>query len=91
LLRFSHKHSRMPTRYCKWGTVSGDSGGRSTGHALMLVHSFSQTHEWFEDYQAFAALFGINAELNRVHMAKRVGGVTLHLGWVCGAAEYLTR
>lgn len=60
-------------------------------HALMLVHSFSQTHEWFEDYRAFAALFGIDAELKRVHMAKRVGEVTLHLGWVCGAAEYLRR
>ena len=60
-------------------------------HALMLVHSFSQTHEWFEDYQAFAALFGVDAELNRVHVGKEVGEVTLHLGWVCGAAEYLLR
>ncbi|CAG9165211.1 hypothetical protein LMG23992_00355 [Cupriavidus laharis] len=63
----------------------------NAAHALMLVHSFSQTHDWFEDYQAFAALFGIEAELNRVHRAKRVGKVTLHLGWVCGSAEYLGR
>ena len=26
--------------------------------ALMLVHSFSQKHEWFEDYQEFLELFG---------------------------------
>ncbi|RDJ98582.1 DUF6946 family protein [Paraburkholderia lacunae] len=63
----------------------------NAGHALMLVHSFSQTQDWFEDYQAFAALFGIDAEVNRVHVARKVGKVTLHLGWVCGSAEYLSR
>ena len=63
----------------------------NASHALMLVHSFSQTHEWFEDYRAFAALFGVDAQLNRVQEGKKVGEVTLHLGWVCGAAEYLRR
>jgi hypothetical protein len=42
-------------------------------------------------YQAFAALFGVDAELNRVHVGKKVGEVTLHLGCACGAAEYLRR
>ena len=34
------------------------------GHALMLVHSFSQTHEWFEDYARFLRLLknGVRAE-----------------------------
>lgn len=63
----------------------------NASHALMLVHSFSQTHAWFDDYRAFAALFGIDAELNHVHSAKKVGRVKLHLGWVCGSAEYLSR
>ncbi len=30
-------------------------------HAVMLVHSFSQIHKWFEDYAEFVKLFGQNA------------------------------
>jgi hypothetical protein len=29
--------------------------------ALMLVHSFSPNHEWFDDYSHFSSLFGIKA------------------------------
>ncbi len=31
-------------------------------HAIMLVHSFSQTHEWFADYAAFAKLLGVEGQ-----------------------------
>jgi len=41
----------------------------NASHALMLVHSFSSKDEWFEDYALFATLFGIKAELNRIHSA----------------------
>ena len=41
-------------------------------NAMMLVHSFSQTNEWFGDYSDFASLFEIKARLNRIHYAKRV-------------------
>ena len=44
----------------------------NASHALMLVHSFSQTHEWFEDYRAFAALFGVDAQLNRVQLGRKL-------------------
>jgi len=60
-------------------------------HALMLVHSFSQTHEWLEDYAAFAKLYGIQAELNTIHFAGDINGKNLYLGWVTGEAEYLSR
>ena len=60
-------------------------------HALMLVHSFSQTHEWFEDYAAFAKLYGIQADLNTIHFAGDINGKNLYLGWVTGEKEYLER
>ena len=60
-------------------------------HALMLVHSFSQTHAWFEDYAAFAGLYGIEAELNKVHYVGKVSGKELYLGWVVGEEECLLK
>ena len=61
------------------------------GHALMLVHSFSQTHQWFDDYVTFARLVGVEAQVGKIHHIGRRGGVELYLGWVTGEAEYLTR
>ena len=63
----------------------------STANALMLVHSFSQEHKWFEDYAAFAGLYGIEAELNKVHYVGKVNGKDLYLGWVVGEREYLLK
>jgi hypothetical protein len=59
-------------------------------HALMLVHSFSQTHEWFDDYKSFAKELGAAVEPNAIaHVGKRAG-VELYLGWATGEAEFLT-
>lgn len=60
-------------------------------HAVMLVHSFSQEMMHFDDYAAFAALYGQKAEANRLIEAKQLGNTTLYLGWVVGDPEYLTR
>jgi hypothetical protein len=60
-------------------------------HALLLVHSFSQEHQWFEDYAAFARLYGIEAELNTIHFAGEINGRDLYSGWVTGEKEYLER
>ncbi len=59
------------------------------GHALMLVLTFSQTHEWFDDYVDFAKLFNIDAKLNTIHHAGNRNGKELYLGWVTGEEEYL--
>jgi hypothetical protein len=59
-------------------------------NAMMLVHSFSQTNEWFEDYAAFAALFGVKAKVNRVYSAGIIGGINLFLCWVKGDEKYLS-
>ena len=60
-------------------------------HALMLVHSFSQTHEWFEDYAAFAALYGQKAGPDSLVSVGEISGKNLYLGWVTGGKEYLER
>ena len=60
-------------------------------HALMLVHSFSQEHQWFEDYAAFAALYGQDPTPNSIVYAGEVHGKNLYLGWVTGEKEYLER
>jgi len=58
---------------------------------LMLVHSFSQSYEHFDDYAAFVQLFCGAAQQDAVVHVGRRGGVELYLGWVRGEAEYLTR
>lgn len=59
-------------------------------HALMLVHSFHQDDLWFEDYAAFASLFDIHAEVNRVSLASiSQEGPEIYLGWVKGDMEFL--
>jgi hypothetical protein len=59
-------------------------------HAVMLVHSFSQSDEWLQDYADFVSLFGGTATINHVVSAGSPGGVQLHLCWVRGDKRYLT-
>jgi hypothetical protein len=58
-------------------------------YAVMVVHSFSQTNEWFEDYARFVALMWATGELNRLSNISRTPGSTLKLGWVTGDARFL--
>lgn len=60
--------------------------------AIMLVHSFSQTHKWFEDYRAFAELMVCkDAQLGNVTKSELKTEIPLYLGWVTGDPIYLTR
>ena len=61
----------------------------NAAHALMLVHSFSQEAEWFDDYAAFARLLGATPEKDSVGVAADLDGVRLHLGWVTGDPRFL--
>lgn len=60
-------------------------------HAVMLVHSFSPTREWFQDFEAFALLLRAEVAVNCVVYAGLRAGVHLHIGWICGNEEYLTK
>ncbi|ODV42747.1 hypothetical protein AWV79_24315 [Cupriavidus sp. UYMMa02A] len=63
----------------------------NAAHALMLVHSFSPTQQWFPDFRSFAQLYGIDAKPNQIYQACELEGIALHLGWVCDNSEYLRR
>jgi len=63
----------------------------NAAHAVMLVHSFSKTSEWFEDYAAFVDLMGGVAAKNTLISVGERSGVSLHLAWVSGNPAYLEK
>ena len=51
--------------------------------AVMLVHSFSEDHSWFDDFRAFADAIGTPVSgTNELSAEVEVEGVSLRLGWV---------
>ncbi|MGD0166905.1 MAG: hypothetical protein ABSC51_06395 [Gaiellaceae bacterium] len=52
--------------------------------ALTLVHSFSPTALWLEDYKAFAAALGAQAEKDAITHVGTRNGIELYLGWCSG-------
>lgn len=58
-------------------------------NALMLVHSFSQSNECFEDYSQFVALFDLKAKPDSLVFAKNIDGIDLYFCWVKGNSKYL--
>ena len=53
------------------------------GRAVMLVHSFSAGHSWFDDFRAFADAIGTPVSgTNELSAEVEVEGVSLRLGWV---------
>ncbi len=61
-------------------------------NALMLVHSFSQSNEWFEDFSQFLALFGLNnVKPDSSVFAKNINGINLYFSWVRGDKKYLSK
>ena len=57
--------------------------------AAIVVHSFSQASEWFEDYASFLKLFGVVAEVGELVGVGERDGVELFFGWVKGAGRFL--
>ena len=58
-------------------------------HAVMIVHSFSQTAEWFDDYKNFVKLFGVSAGIDSIVSIKGNTETNLYLAWVNGNKRYL--
>jgi hypothetical protein len=59
--------------------------------AVMLVHSFSQTHEHFDDFRRFVNLFNCDVTPDRLVSVGEREGVNLHFAWVTGNPEYLMK
>ena len=57
-------------------------------HAGVVVHSFSQTDEWFSDFEQFLALLGQEAIPGRL-ISIGQPGISFHFGWARGEAKYL--
>jgi hypothetical protein len=57
--------------------------------AVMVVHLFSKTNEWFEDYQFFLSLFGLKSGINQAVTVKLANEVNLSFAWVHGPEKYL--
>jgi Domain of unknown function (DUF6946) len=60
-------------------------------YALMLVHSFSQTRRWFNEFAEFTGLFGKPLEQDGAVRVGRRLGKNLFLAWVTGEEVYLNR
>jgi hypothetical protein len=59
-------------------------------HAMMLVHSFSRTNAWYDDYCAFARMLGGSPQSNAVTTIGDRSVINLHLAWVKGDERFLT-
>ena len=60
-------------------------------HALMMVHSFGQTNDCFDDFEQFAMLFDVRAEVNSIayaprsrHRHPKFREMHLYLVWIRG-------
>ena len=60
-------------------------------NALILVHSFSQDNEGFDDYCQFLDLFDLRGEIDSLAFAKSTHGIDLYFGWVKGEEKYLDK
>jgi hypothetical protein len=56
--------------------------------AIMLVHSFSPTDRWFDDFRAFAALFGAPPRLGEMAQVSTCSDVQLFIGWCKGDQRF---
>ncbi len=60
-------------------------------NALMLVHSFSQVYEHFEDYNQFLSIFGLIGKKDSLVGPIDINGVNLFFGWVKGDKRFLLK
>lgn len=58
-------------------------------HAIMLVHSFSQSDEWYADFADFVSALGATPSKGRLIEIPGVSGPSLHIGWARGEARFL--
>lgn len=58
--------------------------------AIMIVHSFSQSNLWFDDYQAFLKIFGVvDAKIGKLYFLTELFGIKVYSGWARGEEKFL--
>ena len=60
-----------------------------TDRAAMIVQSFSHKHRWFADFEAFVALFGLEATRGQPLTFELPDGLPMTLGWAVGSGAFL--
>jgi len=56
--------------------------------AVMIVHSFSQTNESFQDFERFVELYNVKATVDQAVTVKLNDEMNLHFAWVHGPEKY---
>jgi hypothetical protein len=56
--------------------------------AIMLVHSFSPTDRWFDDFAEFAKTFGGAPPMGQLISIGERGGVDVYIGWCKGDQRF---
>jgi len=56
--------------------------------AVMLVHSFSESDRWFDDFAAFAALWGAKPQVGELVELRQCHDVRLWIGWCKGDQRF---
>ena len=57
--------------------------------AIVLIHSFSEEHTGWRDYEAFVNLFGAQALSDVVQRLPIVSSIPLFVAWVAGDCAFL--
>ena len=58
--------------------------------AVMIVHSFSQSDLWFDEYLTFLKLFGLQtASSGKLFFLTKTHGINLYSGWARGDEKFL--
>lgn len=72
-------------------TVSAVLAAREFGaaHAAMVVHSFSASAQWYEDFAAFARHLGVNAPKGSIATLPSRDAPSLSIGWIQGDLRHL--
>ena len=60
-----------------------------TDAAAMIVQSFSPTGRWFDAFERFAGILGLEAERSRLMQVPEAGDMPLYIGWAVGDPKYL--
>jgi hypothetical protein len=51
---------------------------------IMLIHSFSNSNECFDDYVKFISLFSVTPNIGKIYKIHEISGKPIYSGWVYG-------